>query len=72
MGIHDRDWFHEGRAERDAMPHPTARKKPIPMKVATSPDPVQKDVTSGSFLSGFVWGSMFTACILLLVYLVIR
>ena len=74
MGVHDRDWFNEDRAKRDAMPHPTA-KKPQPVihqakTTVTQPGP--KDITSGSFKSGFVWGSMFTACILLLAYLFIR
>lgn len=72
MGIHDRDWFHEERDKRDAIPHPTSNKKPIPMKVSPEFSSHQTDLLSGSFMSGFFWGALFSFFVLLLAYLLLR
>ena len=73
MGLQDRDYFYEDQKRRDALPHPTQRrhKKSELLQIA-DPYEGQRDITAGGFKSGFTWGAMFTSCIWLLVYMVIR
>ena len=71
MGVHDRDWFHEGREERDKIPHPGQR-KPVNPQVLLSAVPKVNIQTKGSFLTGFVVGFSLATILILLVILFVK